>query len=261
MAVSFVQGPRIAAGEALSDVLDCSTQAPTRITMPAGWTSSNLTFQISSDGVRFSDLFDSAGREVMVSVTPGVSARLSTGWIVSPCYLKFRSGTRDHPVAQEAERLFECALEMPATTGGGGGEVPAAEPGMEQVAYVARTTDMVITDNFNSYIETPNVMLDAGSYSVRFFAPGLALDATVEGVVTLQQNGITIGNTESKRSNFDHTEVPIEMSAIVEVATGGNIHKFSAMVHKYGFGGAWLKAGPGGTLTNLAAYLEVVKVK
>ena len=78
--------------------------------MPIGWTPANLTFQVSSDGTAFEDLFDTTGKEVLVNVAPGTVVRLSAAWAVSPVWLKFRSGTRAAPVMQAADRIFTVAI-------------------------------------------------------------------------------------------------------------------------------------------------------
>ena len=97
----------------LSGAIDCSAAPPVRISMPAAWTAANLSFQVSSDGTTFEDLFDSTGKEVMVNVMPGTVVRLSAGWAVSPVWLKFRSGSRTAPVLQSVDRIFSIALVTP----------------------------------------------------------------------------------------------------------------------------------------------------
>src|SRR5580765_7995138 len=68
----------------LSGAIDCSAAPPVRISAPAAWTAANLSFQVSSDGTTFEDLFDTTGKEVMVNVMPGTVVRLSAGFAVSP---------------------------------------------------------------------------------------------------------------------------------------------------------------------------------
>jgi hypothetical protein len=260
MAVPFVQGPTIAAGAALSDVLDCTEQAPTRIEMPPEWTAANLTFQISHDGTKFADLFDNIGNEVMVNVTPGTTARLSANWVVSPCHLRFRSGTRKNPVEQEAERVFVSALQMPAAaTGGGGGEVTEpVEPGITEVAYVERRTDMWLTDNDMCVASTLALVLEPGRYSVEFYTPQLAIDPFIEVTLTLQNNGSAFGRVETKRSNFDYTTEPIKVIGTIDISVTGS-HTIRALARKWGLGGAWIQGGSGG-FGWFPAYLQVLKV-
>jgi hypothetical protein len=103
----------IANRASLSGAIDCSAAPPVRISMPATWTAANLTFQVSSDGTTFEDLFDANGQEIMVNVVPGTVVRLSAAWAVSPVWLKFRSGTRKAPVVQAADRIFSIAMVTP----------------------------------------------------------------------------------------------------------------------------------------------------
>ena len=51
MPLTLVVGPTIAAGQSLSDVLDCSTAPPVRIMMPTAWTGAVLSFQCSSNNI------------------------------------------------------------------------------------------------------------------------------------------------------------------------------------------------------------------
>ena len=109
MPLTLVVGPTIAAGQSLSDALDCSTAPPVRIMMPTDWTGAVLSFQCSSNNVLWLDLFNSTGREITVNVVPNTVVRLSNDFAVSPVFLKFRSGTRAKPVPQAAQRVFGCA--------------------------------------------------------------------------------------------------------------------------------------------------------
>jgi hypothetical protein len=113
MPLQVLDGPVIAAGEALSSGLDCSRGHLVRITMPAAWTRAPLTFQISSDGGGFNDLVGLDGYEIMfTNVVPGsaVVVPSSTGRAVG--WLKVRSGTRDEPVPQAEGRLFAVAIAV-----------------------------------------------------------------------------------------------------------------------------------------------------
>src|SRR6476619_3975766 len=114
--LQVLQGPVIHEGDALSDPLDCSAGAIVKITMPHDWVDAVLTFQTSSDGIGFNDVFDAAGHEVTYVVQAGtgvIGMRLSTGWV------KFRSGSRDRPVPQPARREFAVALDVMALPAGG----------------------------------------------------------------------------------------------------------------------------------------------
>lgn len=111
MAIEVLNGPTIAAGESLSDGVDCRGGKVIKITMPADWTFADLTFQTSSDGMFYNDIMRPDGREVMCVVFEGtaiIGMELVTG------FLKFRSGTRDRPVEQEDIRTFAIAIDTGA---------------------------------------------------------------------------------------------------------------------------------------------------
>jgi hypothetical protein len=125
--IPFISGPKIAAGQSLSDVLDCSLAPPVRITMPAAWTPAHLSFQVSVDGVTFADLFDISAQELRFNVVAGTVVRLSTAWVTAPVFLKFRSGSRTAPIVQAADRIFGCAMND--QTGLAGPAGPQGPPG------------------------------------------------------------------------------------------------------------------------------------
>jgi hypothetical protein len=111
MAINVVEGPTIAAGESLSDGVDISAGTLLRITTPADWTPANLTFQVSSDGLFFNDVYDVNGREV--TIVCGAARGIvidDIGAVLSAAHLKFRSGSSAHPVPQTASRVFAVAI-------------------------------------------------------------------------------------------------------------------------------------------------------
>lgn len=115
MPVTVINGPVIEAGQALSDAVDCSAGKVVRITTPAEWTPAILTFQISSDGVGFNDLYRGAN-EVMLSIGPNRGLVVIAEEWPGLVYLKFRSGRSAHPVNQGARREFAVAVETAAET-------------------------------------------------------------------------------------------------------------------------------------------------
>lgn len=100
----------IRAGQSLSDEIDCGVGAPVMIHVPQDWTSSRLTFQISTDGTIWADFFDRSSLEVAFNVTAGTAVLLETGW-APVLRLKIRSGGRDAPVPQEADRVIGITLD------------------------------------------------------------------------------------------------------------------------------------------------------
>jgi hypothetical protein len=113
MAIEIVDGPTIEAGQSLSDAVDCSRGEIVRLTMPADWFDSVISFQISSDGVFFNDVYDHKGDEITVEVIPGAAIIVPPGYLAAAAFIKFRSGTHDHPQAQPANRAFAIALKVP----------------------------------------------------------------------------------------------------------------------------------------------------
>jgi hypothetical protein len=114
MTLQIIDGPTIAAGESLSEGVDCSAGEIVRITVPQEFTDANLTFQVSSNGEFYNDLFDDEGREITVPAEPDSSIVISGRWVRSVGWLKLRSGTRDHTVEQAEACKFAIAIDTPA---------------------------------------------------------------------------------------------------------------------------------------------------
>ena len=124
MALTLLAGPVIAAGESLSAGLDCSAGSIIRLTMPAAWDFANLSFQISGDGVAYSDVYTVEGHEIVIPAIPGTTVIVADPRVSSATgggapdlrgatFIKVRSGTRAHPVIQTAQRTFAVMLETP----------------------------------------------------------------------------------------------------------------------------------------------------
>jgi len=117
MPLAIVDGPTIKAGESLSDGADCSGGTIVRITVPQEFTPANLTFQVSSNGDLYNDLFAADGAEVTVAARPNTGIVISERWTKSIAFIKFRSGSRSHPVAQREDCKFAVAVETASTVG------------------------------------------------------------------------------------------------------------------------------------------------
>jgi len=119
MALTIVNGPTISAGESLSsDGADCSAGNIVRITVPQEFTPANLTFQVSSDGNFYNDLYTSDGKEVTVVAKPSTGIIISELWAKSINFIKFRSGTKAYPVQQKVDCLFAIAVEAEGAVAG-----------------------------------------------------------------------------------------------------------------------------------------------
>ena len=120
MPLTIINGPIIDAGESLSAGIDCSAGPIVKITMPGNFVGDTITFQTSSDGIMYNDIFQPDGTELMFRVIAGtgiIGMRLSTGFV------KFRSGTRERPVVQPELREFAVALEVTGTAPAGTNEL------------------------------------------------------------------------------------------------------------------------------------------
>jgi hypothetical protein len=111
MPLQVINGPIIEAGESLSNGIEVGGDL-VRITMPATWKpEANLTFQISSDGEFFNDLFSLDGDEVMIPVVPGSGVVIPRDMLRGVGFIKFRSGRAEQGQPQEAQREFSVAVE------------------------------------------------------------------------------------------------------------------------------------------------------
>ncbi len=109
--LAILDGPTIAKGESLSDGIDCSTGGIVRITVPQEFTEANLTFQVSSDGNFYNDLYTADGEEITVVAEPNTAVVIGERWGRVLGFLKLRSGTRDNPVKQREDCKFAIAVE------------------------------------------------------------------------------------------------------------------------------------------------------
>ncbi len=98
----------IASGASLSAATDLGPYRVFAIVMPASWTTANLTFQGSSDGINFFDLYDDTGTEVSVTATASKYIILTSPVkLLGLRWLKVRSGTTGTPVNQAADRIVK----------------------------------------------------------------------------------------------------------------------------------------------------------
>jgi hypothetical protein len=112
MGLTVVDGPTIPHGESLSDGADCTGGTIVRITIPQEFTEANLTFQVSSNGDLYNDLYTPDGREVTLSVNPDTTVIVDERWTRSIGWIKFRSGSRKSPVPQTKDTVkFAIAVE------------------------------------------------------------------------------------------------------------------------------------------------------
>jgi hypothetical protein len=99
----------IPAGQSLSDVINITTGSINMVIMPPAWTGAYLTLQVSIDNVIWGDVWEGTS-EVIRQVFPGSAFALHPDLTQFALYVRFRSGTRDKPVPQEEDRVFQLAI-------------------------------------------------------------------------------------------------------------------------------------------------------
>ena len=132
MPLQVLNGPTIEAGESLSDAVDCSGGQLVRITMPSEWDSdAPLTFEFSTDGTFFNDMFGLDGYAVTVKVVvPGSGVIIPADIGRAIAFIKFRSGTRGNPIEQKERRQFAATIVTD--------DAPAAPPARTAKKKVAK---------------------------------------------------------------------------------------------------------------------------
>lgn len=101
----------IANGASLSGAIDCGTARLATIIIPSGWTTANLTFQTSPDGVTYNDRYDNVGGEYTITVggaSRSIMVPLSD--FLGVRFIKVRSGTSAAAVNQGAQRDLTLVL-------------------------------------------------------------------------------------------------------------------------------------------------------
>lgn len=99
-ALGIVQSAVFDTGASISSAVFVGNNRPVCVEIPATWDEGAvLTFQGSSDGVNFSDIYDGLGNEVTAIVGAGQLVQLPTPSQI-PLFLQFRSGTGAAPVPQ-----------------------------------------------------------------------------------------------------------------------------------------------------------------
>lgn len=96
----------IAANGSLSSAVHLDSRLPCRIDMPAAWDEAPLTFQVSTDGVNYADLYDQSGNEYTVTAAAGRAIALTPSDFFGANYIKVRSGPASPAVPQTAARTL-----------------------------------------------------------------------------------------------------------------------------------------------------------
>ena len=80
--------------------------------MPSSWTSANITFQASPDGVNFGNLFSYLGAEVTFVAVPGQFLAVDPTLWRGARAIKVRSGTSGTPVAQTSQVTLQLVVSF-----------------------------------------------------------------------------------------------------------------------------------------------------
>lgn len=101
----------IANGQSLSDAIDLLASRASAIYLPATLTVADLTFQVSYDGITFSDYYDADGEVKIPSAVVAVSRAIAVDLplFFGVRYLKIRTGTAAAPIAQGGARTLVIA--------------------------------------------------------------------------------------------------------------------------------------------------------
>lgn len=100
----------IASGAAISAAIDIGNTRMARLALPAGWTTANITFQTSVDGLAFKNLYDIYGTEYTVVAAADRAILIPLADFIGVRHLKIRSGTIGTPVNQGADRILTLQL-------------------------------------------------------------------------------------------------------------------------------------------------------
>lgn len=106
----------IAAGQAVSNSVDCGSNFVVGLIMPDAWSPAPLSVLVSIDNVKFYDLFTGESNEFMINVAPGAIVAVDSDAMVMGQYIKLRSGTRKDPVPQTENRLFTVITSSKITS-------------------------------------------------------------------------------------------------------------------------------------------------
>jgi hypothetical protein len=118
MSLTIIDGPTIPHNESLSDGVDCTGGNIVRITVPQEFTEANLTFQASSNGEMYNDLYNAEGEEITMVAKPDTTIIIQSPWTRALGWIKIRSGRRDFPVKQTKDAV-KFAVAVESVAGGG----------------------------------------------------------------------------------------------------------------------------------------------
>lgn len=101
----------IANGASLSGAINTNGMTPTRLQLPASLEGTALTFQVSIDGVTYTDLYDELGVEVNYPCASSHTVNLPAGMWKLVRYFKIRTGTAASASAQTGAAAIIVQLD------------------------------------------------------------------------------------------------------------------------------------------------------
>jgi len=102
----------IAASGSLSSEVDLGATYLVGLFVPSGWTSANITFQVSPDGVNFGNFFSYLGAEVAFVAVPGQYLGVDPTLFKGARAIKVRSGTSGSPVTQSSQANIQLVCSL-----------------------------------------------------------------------------------------------------------------------------------------------------
>lgn len=102
----------IANGQSLSNAVDIGNKTLLGIVIPSSWTAANLTFQVSTDGITYNDVYDNLGTEKNVTAAASRYIIIDPVDFIGAKYIKVRSGTAASAVNQGAERIVKLITKV-----------------------------------------------------------------------------------------------------------------------------------------------------
>lgn len=122
----------IEAEQSLSAPIDCTLGLPVMIVMPEAWGgSTDVTFQVSPDGILYHNLVRLDGSEVVCAVIPGTATIIPEDVGQALAWMKLRAGPSSAPMPRDERREFLVVLAKGSadTT-----EAPARQPAKKTAA-------------------------------------------------------------------------------------------------------------------------------
>jgi hypothetical protein len=101
----------IPAGQTVSNSADLSAGNMVMLLTPDDWTPANISFLVSEDNVKFRNLYDSNGMEIVKTMAPGRAINVDSSLTSGSMWIKLCSGSSTNPILQEEDRVFVIIVQ------------------------------------------------------------------------------------------------------------------------------------------------------